>query len=321
MAMRKDSTIYIAGHNGMVGSAIKQKLTIDGYTNVITRSHSELDLCRQQDTENFFAEMQPDYIFLAAALAGGIWANNNFPADFIYKNLMIESNLIHCAHKFQTRSLLFLGSSCIYPKLSAQPIKENQLLTGSLEPTNESYAIAKIAGIKLCESFNRQHNTDFRSVMPCNLYGPNDNFDRETSHVIPALIRKFHEAKHRNETSVSNWGTGAALREFLHVDDLANACIFLMCISKQEFNSFVSPSVSHMNIGSSEEVSIRALAELVSEVVGYKGSMDWDPSKPDGTPRKLMDNRLAREAGWKPSIPLRRGLSETYAWYLDHLKN
>jgi len=321
MAMNKHSAIYIAGHNGMVGSALMQKLTTEGYTNIITRSHSELDLCRQQDTENFFAEIQPDYVFLAAALAGGIWANDNFPADFIYKNLMIESNLIHCAHQFQTRSLLFLGSSCIYPKFSTQPIKENQLLTGALEPTNEPYAIAKIAGVKLCESFNRQYDTDFRSVMPCNLYGPKDNFDSETSHVIPALIRKFHEAKHRNDANVTNWGTGAALREFLHVDDLANACIFLMHLPKREFNSLVSPSVSHMNIGSGDEISIRALAEMVSEVVGYKGSIDWNPNKPDGTPRKVMDSSLANKASWKPSILLRKGLTETYAWYLDQLKN
>jgi len=321
MAMNKHSAIYIAGHNGMVGSALMQKLTTEGYTNIITRSHSELDLCRQQDTENFFAEIQPDYVFLAAALAGGIWANDNFPADFIYKNLMIESNLIHCAHQFQTRSLLFLGSSCIYPKFSTQPIKENQLLTGALEPTNEPYAIAKIAGVKLCESFNRQYDTDFRSVMPCNLYGPKDNFDSETSHVIPALIRKFHEAKHRNDASVTNWGTGAALREFLHVDDLANACILLMCLPKREFNSLVSPSVSHMNIGSGEETSIKTLADMVSEVVGYKGALDWNPSKPDGTPRKVMDSSLANKAGWKPSISLHKGLTETYAWYLDQLNN
>ena len=313
--MNKDAKIFVAGHRGMVGSAIVRKLNSEGYANIITKSRAELDLTDQSAVRSFYESEKPDFVFIAAAKVGGIHANNTYPAEFLYQNLMIECNLIHEAHLAGVEKLLFLGSSCIYPKLAEQPMTEAALLTGKLEPTNEPYAVAKIAGIKLCESYNRQHGRDYRSAMPTNLYGPNDNYHPENSHVIPALIRKFHEAKVNNSPSVYCWGTGSAFREFLHVDDLAEACVFLMNLDKETFDSKVEEMCSHINIGSGEEVSIKELAETIQEVTGYQGSIDWDSSKPDGTPRKLMDVGLIHSLGWEHSISLKDGLNSTYTEY------
>ncbi|KKH47221.1 GDP-L-fucose synthase [Methanosarcina sp. 1.H.A.2.2] len=312
--MEKDSKIYLAGHRGLVGSALKRKLESKGYTNLIFRTHKELDLTNQQAVNEFFEQENPEYVFLAAAKVGGILANSTYPAQFIYENLMIESNIIHSSYKYGVKKLLFLGSSCIYPKLAPQPLKEEYLLTGHLEETNEAYAIAKIAGIRLCKHYNQQYGTNFISVMPTNLYGPNDNFDLETSHVMPALIRKFHEAKVNNKPEVVVWGTGKPLREFMHVDDMADACVYLMeNYDFSEIGEFV-------NIGVGEEISIKELAELITKVVGFEGKIKYDTSKPDGTPRKLMNVSRLNGLGWKARISLKGGVKQTYEWYQDQIK-
>lgn len=306
--MNKDSKIYVAGHRGLVGSAIVRNLEERGYTNIIYRTHKELDLTRQVEVEKFFEEEKPEYVFLAAAKVGGIHANNTRPAEFIYDNLMIESNIIHSAYKFGVKKLLFLGSSCIYPKFANQPIKEEYLLTGELEPTNEAYAIAKITGIELCKFYRKQYGCDFISAMPTNLYGINDNFDLETSHVLPALIRKFHEAKINNQEEVVMWGTGKPLREFMYVDDLADALIHLMLNYSDEI---------HVNMGTGKDLSIGELAQIVKEVVGYEGKIVNDLSKPDGTPRKLLDVSRLEATGWKYKTELREGIEKVYKWYLE----
>lgn len=307
--MNKDSKIYVAGHRGLVGSAIVRNLEERGYTNIICRTHKELDLTRQADVEKFFEEEKPEYVFLAAAKVGGIHANNTRPAEFIYENLMIESNIIHSAYKYGVRKLLFLGSSCIYPKFATQPIKEEYLLTGELEPTNEAYAIAKITGIELCKFYRRQYGCDFISAMPTNLYGINDNFDLETSHVLPALIRKFHEAKINTQEEVVIWGTGKPLREFMYVDDLADALVHLMLNYSDEI---------HVNMGTGKDLSIGELAQIVKEVVGYEGKIVNDLSKPDGTPRKLLDVSRLEATGWKYKTELREGIEKVYKWYLEN---
>ncbi len=309
--MNKTSSIYVAGHRGLVGSAILRRLETEGYENIIVKTSRELDLTRQAETEAFFEKERPEYVFLSAAKVGGIHANNTYPADFIYSNIMIEADIIRASHQYGVRKLLFLGSSCIYPKLAPQPIKEEYLLTGLLEPTNEPYAVAKIAGIKMCQAFNRQHNTNFISVMPTNLYGPFDNFDLETSHVLPAMIRKFHEAKVRNEPSVAIWGTGKPRREFLYVDDLAEACIFLMEIYDGS---------EIVNIGVGEDISIGDLAALVREIIGYTGQIVYDSSRPDGTPRKLLDVSKIHSLGWKAGTDLETGIRKTYEWFLRNVK-
>ena len=306
--MNKDSKIYVAGHRGLVGSAIVRNLEERGYTNIIYRTHKELDLTRQIEVEKFFEEERPEYVFLAAAKVGGIHANNTRPAEFIYDNLMIESNIIHSAYKYGVKKLLFLGSSCIYPKFANQPIKEEYLLTGELEPTNEAYAIAKITGIELCKFYRRQYGCDFISAMPTNLYGINDNFDLETSHVLPALIRKFHEAKINNQEEVVMWGTGKPLREFMYVDDLADALVHLMLNYSDEI---------HVNMGTGKDLSIGELAQIVKEVVGYEGKIVNDLSKPDGTPRKLLDVSRLEATGWKYKTELREGIEKVYKWYLE----
>lgn len=306
--MNKDSKIYVAGHRGLVGSAIVRNLEERGYTNIIYRTHKELDLTRQVEVEKFFEEEKPEYVFLAAAKVGGIHANNTRPAEFIYDNLMIESNIIHSAYKYGVKKLLFLGSSCIYPKFANQPIKEEYLLTGELEPTNEAYAIAKITGIELCKFYRRQYGCDFISAMPTNLYGINDNFDLETSHVLPALIRKFHEAKINNQEEVIMWGTGKPLREFMYVDDLADALVHLMLNYSDEI---------HVNMGTGKDLSIGELAQIVKEVVGYEGKIVNDLSKPDGTPRKLLDVSRLEVTGWKYKTELREGIEKVYKWYLE----
>lgn len=308
MALDTSDKIYVAGHRGMVGSAIVRYLQKNGYSNIITRTSAELDLVNQADVEKFFEKEKPHYVFLAAAKVGGIQANNVYRADFIYQNLMIEANVIHAAYRHKVKKLLFLGSSCIYPKMAPQPLKEDSLLTGLLESTNEPYAVAKIAGIKLCESYRRQYGCDFISAMPTNLYGPNDNYDLEKSHVLPALIRKFHTAKKNGEKTVTIWGTGTPLREFLYVDDLAEACVFLMKNYEGE---------QHVNIGSGEDLSIRELAEMIKNIVGFKGELVFDASKPDGTPRKLMDVSKINAMGWKYSTGLRQGIETVYASLKD----
>ncbi|MCX2837456.1 GDP-L-fucose synthase [Salinimicrobium sp. MT39] len=301
--MEKDSKIYVAGHTGMVGSALLRKLEKEGFKNVIFRTSSQLDLTNQEAVKNFFKEEKPDYVFLAAAKVGGIMANNTYRADFLYENLMIQNNVIHQSYLNGVKKLLFFASSCIYPKMSPQPIKEDYLLTGKLEDTNEPYAIAKIAGLKMCENYNRQYGCDFISVMPTNLYGPNDNYDPETSHVLPALLRKFHEAKVEDKVSVEVWGSGEPKREFLHVDDLAAACLHLM-------NTY-SGNVS-VNIGTGEDLSIKELAEMIKDISGYSGAITWNRSKPDGTPRKLLDVSLIHNLGWRHKIGLEEGLAKVY---------
>jgi len=318
--MNSKNKIYIAGHNGMVGSAIVRKLREKGFMNIITCSSSELDLANQQNVHNFLHEKKPDYVIIAAAKVGGIHANDSYPAEFIYQNLMIEANLIHGSHLAGINNLLFLGSSCIYPKESLQPIKEEYLLSGHLEPTNEPYAVAKIAGIKLCESYNRQYGTDYRSIMPTNLYGPNDNFHPKNSHVIPALIRKFHEAKVNNEPFVEVWGSGKPMREFLHVDDMADASIHIMDIDKKTLESEVDPMLSHINIGTGTDITIKDVAQIVKEVVGFDGEIVFDTKMPDGTKRKLLDVSKIENLGWKPVITLKDGLKETYEWFITNNK-
>lgn len=309
--MNKSSLIFIAGHGGLVGSALVRKLQANGYTNLLLKTRDELNLEVQQDVMAFFAKWRPEHVFLAAAKVGGIFANNTYPAEFIYNNLMIQTNIIHAAYKFGVKSLLFLGSSCIYPKFAPQPLKEEYLLTGELEPTNESYAIAKITGIKMCEAYNRQYGTKFISVMPTNLYGPNDNFDLETSHVLPAMICKFHEAKINAAPKILLWGTGLPRREFLHVDDLAKACLFLMNIGGEKL------SLNQItNVGTGEDITIKELAELISKVVGYHGEIMWDSSKPDGTSRKILDVTKIHSLGWKHEISIEQGILATYQWYL-----
>lgn len=307
---------YVAGHRGMVGGAIMRKLLARGET-VITRDHAQLDLTNQSAVQSFFKDESPDFVVLAAARVGGIHANATYPADFIYDNLMIQSNVIHQAFKSGVTKLLFLGSSCIYPRLAEQPMTESALLQGPLEPTNEPYAIAKIAGIKLCESYNRQHGVDYRSVMPTNLYGPNDNFHPENSHVIPALLRRIHEAAQTGEKTVTIWGSGAPLREFLHVDDMAAACVFVMDLPRARYQKVTTPTLSHINIGTGVDISIKDLAHLIAEVTGFTGELRFDASKPDGAPRKLMDVTRLNNMGWKAGIPLREGLEQTFAWYKE----
>ena len=317
-ALSLDSHIFVAGHRGMVGSAILSELNSQGFTNTITRTHNELDLCEQSSVRAFFREEKIDYVVLAAAKVGGIHANNTYPAEFIYQNLMMESNIIHEAWRSGVERLLFLGSSCIYPKFANQPMAENELLTGTLESTNEPYAIAKIAGIKLCESYNRQYGTQYRSLMPTNLYGPNDNFHPENSHVIPALMRRIHEAKVNNDREVMIWGTGKACREFLHVDDMARACVHVMGLFNNDFAAHTDPMLSHINIGTGTDLSIAELAQIISDVVGFKGSLQFDTTKPDGTPKKLLDVSRLNNLGWKAEIGLREGLASTYTWFLEH---
>ena len=305
--MEKNSKIFVAGHRGMVGSAIVRQLEKEGYTNIITRTHQELDLCRQDAVEKFFAEEKPEYVFLGAAKVGGIMANASALADFMYDNMILEMNVIHEAWKNDCKKLMFLGSSCIYPRMAEQPMKESCLLTSALEPTNEAYALAKISGLKYCEYLNRQYHTDFISVMPTNLYGPNDNYHPEHSHVLPALIRRFHEAKENGLTEVTCWGTGTPLREFLYVDDLAEACVYLM-------NHYSGNET--VNLGSGKEVSIKELTELVAKVVGYKGTIKWDTTKPDGTPRKLLDVSKLESLGWKYHTELEEGIALAYDDFL-----
>jgi len=311
--------IYLAGHRGMVGTAIERCLLGAGYKELITRSHAELDLTDQADVNRFFDEERPDYVFLAAARVGGIGANNTYPADFIYDNLMIATNVIHAAWRTGVKRLISLGSSCIYPRMAEQPMAESALLTGTLEATNEPYAIAKIAAIKLCESFNRQHGTDFRSVMPTNLYGPGDNFNLEKSHVVPALIRKFHHAKLTGERVVTVWGSGTPRREFLHVDDMAEATLYVMQLDAAEYRGHTDPMLSHVNVGTGNDLTIRELAELIGEIVGFDGEIEFDSSRPDGTPRKLLDTSLLSRLGWTPRISLRDGLVGTYHWFHDNV--
>jgi len=315
--------IYIAGHRGMVGSAIVRNLAAKGYSNIVTRTHAELDLTNQAAVRLFFEQEKPDQVYLAAAKVGGIHANNTLPAQFIYENLMIQNNLIHQGFVSGVRKLLFLGSSCIYPKLAAQPMNEDALLTGKLEPTNEPYAIAKIAGIKMCESYNRQygqsHGIDYRSVMPTNLYGPGDNYHTENSHVIPALIRRFHEAKVSNASEVLIWGTGTPKREFLYVDDMAAASVFVMLLDKDTYDSQTQPMQSHINVGFGLDITIAELAHIVSSAIGYVGKITFDPSKPDGAPRKWMDSSKLNQLGWRPAVTLEEGLVLAYANFLKQL--
>ena len=314
--------IYVAGHRGMVGSAIVRILQQQGHTRLVMRTHAELDLTDQAAVRAFFAAERPDQVYLAAAKVGGIHANNTYPAEFIYDNLMMEANIVDAAFRQGVRKLLFLGSSCIYPKLAPQPMREDALLTGTLEPTNEPYAIAKIAGIKLCESYNRQygrsHGVDYRSVMPTNLYGPGDNYHPENSHVIPALIRRFHEAKVRQIPSVAIWGTGTPRREFLYVDDMAAASVHVMQLTQSVYEQHTQPMLSHINVGYGDDVTIRELAQAVGDTVGFQGTITFDTTKPDGTPRKWMDSQRLRDLGWQPTVDLREGLQRAYADFLQH---
>ena len=318
--MNLNDKIYIAGHSGLVGSAIVRQLKARGFTNLLMRTHKELDLTNQAAVQAFFQQERPDYVILAAAKVGGIYANNTYPADFIYQNMMIEANVINSAYENKVKRLLFLGSTCIYPKAVEQPMREDALLTGVLESTNEPYALAKIAGIKLCESYNRQYGTDFRSVMPTNLYGVNDNFHPENSHVIPALMRRFHEAKVNNDVEVVVWGTGNAMREFLYVDDMAEASLFVLELDEQTYQANTQPMLSHINVGTGKDVTIREMAETMKEVVGYEGNLTFDITKPDGSPRKLIDVSRLSNMGWKYSVDLENGLKKTYKWYLNQDK-
>ncbi len=322
--MDKNAKIYVAGHRGLVGAALVRKLKSEGYTNLVMRTSSELDLKNQAAVSEFFTREKPDYVFLAAAKVGGIVANNTYPAEFIYNNLMIQNNVVDNAYLNGVKRLLFLGSTCIYPRLAPQPMKEEYLLSGQLEPTNEPYAIAKIAGITLCRSYNRQYGTGYLAVMPTNLYGPNDNFDLEKSHVLPALIRKFHEAKAAGSNSVVIWGTGTPKREFLHVDDLADACLFLMNLPEESYDSLLasgaqSQAPALINIGSGEEVSIGELALIVKDAVGFSGELVFDTTRPDGTPRKLSDVSRLHSLGWRHKTGLEEGIRGVYRWYLDSL--
>ena len=309
--------IYVAGHRGMVGSAIARSLTRRGGVQIVTRTHDKLDLVSQAQVRAFFEAEKPDAVVLAAARVGGIHANNTYPAEFIYQNVMIEANVIHEAWRAGVKKLLFLGSSCIYPRLAAQPMREDALLTGPLESTNEPYALAKIAGIKLCESYNRQYGTDYRSVMPTNLYGPGDNYHPEDSHVIPALIRRFHEAKEKGAATVTIWGTGTPRREFLYVDDMAEATVHVMRLDRATYDANTQPMLSQINVGTGEDISIRDLALLIGKTVGYRGDIAFDPTKPDGTPRKLMDTSRLAALGWAPRVGLEEGLALAYRDFLS----
>ena len=318
MSGNREQTVFVAGHRGMVGSAIVRRLQALGYRNILTAGRNEADLTRQSDVEAFFQQHAIDQVYLAAAKVGGIHANNTYPAEFIYQNLMIESNIIHAAHQAGMQKLLFLGSSCIYPKLAAQPMREDALLTGVLEATNEPYAIAKIAGIKLCESYNRQYGRDYRSVMPTNLYGPHDNFHPENSHVIPALLRRFHEAVQNGESEVIVWGSGKPMREFLHVDDMAAASVYVMELDEATYRQHTQPMLSHINVGTGVDCTIRELAETIARVTGFTGSLKFDATRPDGTPRKLMDVSRLKALGWQAGIGLEEGLRDAYRWFLDN---
>jgi GDP-L-fucose synthase len=310
--LNKKDVIFIAGHNGMVGSSIHNLLKSQGYTNILTAERKELDLTNQRMVQDFFIKNTPDYVFLAAAKVGGIHANNSLGGDFIYENIMIQNNVIHHASKNNTKKLLFLGSSCIYPKAPQIPIKEESILSGKLEPTNKSYAIAKIAGIEMCQSYRKQYGFNAISIMPTNLYGPKDNFSLENSHVLPALLRKFHDAKLNNDKNVTLWGDGSPYREFLHVDDMAKAT--LLCMENYDDSEII-------NIGVGEDIQIKELSSMVSEIVGYEGKILWDESKPNGTPRKLLDNSKIINLGWKPEITLEEGINRTYSWFVDNLEN
>ena len=311
--------VFIAGHNGMVGSAVLRNISRNEKAEILTAGRDELDLCNQSDVDDFFQSHEIDHVILAAAKVGGIHANNTFPADFIFQNLMIQSNIINSAHQSGVQNLVFLGSSCIYPKMAHQPIVESSLLQGDLEPTNEPYAISKIAGIKLCESYNRQFGRNYRSLMPTNLYGPNDNFHPLESHVLPALMRRFHEAKVESAEQVEVWGSGNPRREFMHVDDLASACVFVMRIEEEKLLRRVSPMQSHINVGTGIDHSIRELSEMVSKIVGFSGEIVFDSTKPDGTPRKLLDVSLLESLGWSHSIELENGLASTYQWFKENI--
>jgi GDP-L-fucose synthase len=310
--------IFVAGHRGMVGSAIVRRLQAQGGADLVTATHAELDLTNQAAVQAFFAEQRIDQVYLAAAKVGGIHANNTYPAEFIYENLMMQANVIHAAHKAGVQKLLFLGSSCIYPKHAQQPMREDALLTGVLEPTNEPYAMAKIAGIKLCESYNRQYGRDYRSVMPTNLYGPHDNFHPDNSHVIPALLRRFHEAVQRGDEVVTIWGSGTPMREFLHVDDMAAASVHVMNLDEASYKAHTQPMLSHINVGTGVDCTIRELAETIARVTGFTGRLVFDASKPDGTPRKLMDVSRLASLGWRYGIELEDGLRDAYRWFLDN---
>jgi len=313
--MDLNDKIYIAGHRGLVGSAIVRQLESRGFANLLMRTHKELDLTNQAQVQDFFEKEQPDYVILAAAKVGGIHANNTYPADFIYQNMMIETNVINSAYENKVKRLLFLGSTCIYPKAVEQPMREDALLTDVLEPTNEPYALAKIAGIKLCESYNRQHGTDFRSVMPTNLYGINDNFHPENSHVIPALMQRFHQAKINNDSEVVVWGTGSAMREFLYVDDMAEASLFVLELDEKTYKANTQPMLSHINVGTGKDVTIKEMAKAMKEVVGFEGKLVFDSNKPDGAPRKLIDVTRLKNMDWSYSVNLKEGLEKTYKWY------
>lgn len=318
MARNLDARVLVVGHRGMVGSAIVRRLSGLGYTNVLTLGREDLDLIDQSAVRAYFQSHEIDQVYLAAAKVGGIHANNVYPADFIYDNLMIQANVIEAAHRANVQKLLFLGSSCIYPKHASQPMVEDALLTGTLEPTNEPYAIAKIAGIKLCESYNRQHDRDYRSVMPTNLYGPNDNYHPDNSHVIPALLRRFHDAVTQQLEEVVIWGSGNPMREFLHVDDMAAASVHVMELDALNYQANTQPMLSHINVGTGVDCSIRELAETIAKVTGYQGTLRFDASKPDGTLRKLMDVSRLRSLGWEASISLEKGLSDAYRWFVDN---
>ncbi len=317
--MNKQSKIYVAGHRGMVGSAIIRQLHTQGFDNIISRTHAELDLCDQLAVREFMHSEKPDYVVLAAAKVGGIHANNEYPAEFIYQNMMVEANVVHEAHSAGVEHLLFLGSSCIYPKLAHQPMAESELLTGFLEPTNEPYAVAKIAGIKLCESYNRQYGMDYRSVMPTNLYGPGDNYQGINSHVVPSMIKRFHDAKLAQQPAVEVWGTGRVRREFLHVDDMAIASVFIMQLDKATYLDNTQAMLSHINVGSGQDVTIAELAQHIKEVVGFSGELVFDASKPEGTPRKLLDVSRLNRMGWQATISLKDGLKDSYQWYLERV--
>lgn len=319
MSARSARRVFIAGHRGMVGSAIARQLESRDGVELVTRTRSDLDLLNQSEVERFFRDERVDEVYLAAAKVGGIHANDAYPAEFIHQNLVIECNVIHGAHLGGVQKLLFLGSSCIYPKLASQPMREDALLTGPLEPTNEPYAVAKIAGIKLCESYNRQYGRDYRSVMPTNLYGPFDNFHEENSHVIPALLRRFHEAKQAQAPEVVVWGSGTPMREFLHVDDMAAASVHVMDLPAEAWERYTQPMLSHINIGTGVDCTIRELAETIAGVVGYEGNLVFDASKPDGTPRKLLDVSRLEALGWRSSIGLQEGLRSTYEWFLNNI--
>lgn len=318
MSRQLSEHVFVAGHKGMVGSAIVRRLQALGYTNIVTRDRAQLNLLDQHSVATFFAEHKIDQVYMAAAKVGGIHANNTYPAEFIYENLMMQANLVHAAHQNNVQKMLFLGSSCIYPIKVHQPMPEEALLTGALEPTNEPYAIAKIAGIKLCESYNRQYGRDYRSAMPTNLYGPNDNFHPENSHVIPALLRRFHDAVEQGLEEVVIWGSGTPMREFLHVDDMANASVHIMELDQQQYAGHTQTMLSHINVGTGQDCTIRELAETVAKVTGFKGRLSFDASKPDGPPRKLMDVSRLEHLGWRAKISLEDGLRDAYAWFSEN---